>query len=198
MLVQHRFPLLLRKLDPETSISTPVPTRLFHRGSDYSHPRNLYSHARNPYSHPPGIFIHIAPESVFTCPGIRNAGYEWAQTNNPGSCGLVVEGPTRLLKAVKNTRGKNPTTRIAKPRRKSSYRARRKAGQSSLGIAFRIAYILIAAHVATLVTDVESCRVRHHAGGSHTARRLGHTSNRRRSRYEASNRQQLHDGCEDW
>src|SRR5216684_1379266 len=45
--------------------------RLFHRGSDYSHPRNLYSHARNPYSHPPGIFIHIAPESVFTCPGIR-------------------------------------------------------------------------------------------------------------------------------
>lgn len=71
MVVQHRFPLLLRKLDPETSISTPVPTRLFHRGSDYSHPRNLYSHARNPYSHPPGIFIHIAPESVFTCPGIR-------------------------------------------------------------------------------------------------------------------------------
>ena len=72
MVVQHRFPLLLRKLDPETSISTPVPTRLFHRGSDYSHPRNLYSHARNPYSHPPGISIHIAPESVFTCPGIRN------------------------------------------------------------------------------------------------------------------------------
>lgn len=71
MVVQHRFPLLLRKLDPETSISTPVPTRLFHRGSDYSHPRNLYSHARNPYSHPPGISIHIAPESVFTCPGIR-------------------------------------------------------------------------------------------------------------------------------
>ena len=71
MVVQHRFPLLLRKLDPETSISTPVPTRLFHRGSDYSHPRNLYSHARNPYSHPPGIFIHIAPESLFTCPGIR-------------------------------------------------------------------------------------------------------------------------------
>jgi hypothetical protein len=71
LVVQHRFPLLLRKLDPETSISTPVPTRLFHRGSDYSHPRNLYSHARNPYSHPPGISIHIAPESVFTCPGIR-------------------------------------------------------------------------------------------------------------------------------
>src|ERR1700723_18663 len=44
----------------------------FIRGSDYSHPRNLYSHARNPYSHPPGIFIHIAPESVFTCPGIRS------------------------------------------------------------------------------------------------------------------------------
>src|ERR1035437_7125959 len=64
LVVQHRFPLLLRKLDPETSISIPVPTRLFHRGSDYSHPRNLYSH-------PPGIFIHIAPESVFTCPGIR-------------------------------------------------------------------------------------------------------------------------------
>jgi hypothetical protein len=42
----------------------PRPTRLFHRGSDYSHPRN-------PYSHPPGISIHIAPESVFTCPGIR-------------------------------------------------------------------------------------------------------------------------------
>src|SRR5216684_4891209 len=36
--------------------------------------RNLYSHARNPYSHPPGIFIHIAPESVFTCPGMRS---EW-------------------------------------------------------------------------------------------------------------------------
>jgi Phage integrase family len=72
LVVQHRFPLLLRKLDPETSISIPVPTRLFHRGSDYSHARNLYSHARNPYSHPPGIFIHIAPESVFTCPGIRN------------------------------------------------------------------------------------------------------------------------------
>jgi hypothetical protein len=72
LVVQHRFPLLLRKLDPETSISTPVPTRLFHRGSDYSHPRNLYSHARNPYSHPPGIFIHIAPESVSTCPGIRS------------------------------------------------------------------------------------------------------------------------------
>jgi hypothetical protein len=71
LVVQHRFPLLLRKLDPETSISTPVPTRLFHRGSDYSHPRNLYSHPRNPYSHPPGIFIHIAPESVSTCPGIR-------------------------------------------------------------------------------------------------------------------------------
>ena len=71
MVVQHRFPLLLRKLDPETSISTPVPTRLFHRGSDYSHPRNLYSHARNPYSHTHGIFIHITPESVFTCPGIR-------------------------------------------------------------------------------------------------------------------------------
>src|SRR3984957_3358221 len=64
LVVQHRFPLLLIKLDPETSISTPVPTRLFYRGSDYSHPRN-------PYSHPPGIFIHIAPESVFTCPGIR-------------------------------------------------------------------------------------------------------------------------------
>src|SRR5438552_2652383 len=73
LVVQHRFPLLLRKLDPETSISTPVPTRLFHRGSDYSHPRNLYSHARNPYSHPLGIFIHIAPESVFTCPGIRSS-----------------------------------------------------------------------------------------------------------------------------
>src|ERR1700722_5467690 len=71
LVVQHRFPLLLRKLDPETSISIPVPTRFFHRGSDYSHPRNLYSHARNPYSHPRGIFIHIAPESVFTCPGIR-------------------------------------------------------------------------------------------------------------------------------
>jgi hypothetical protein len=28
--------------------------------------------ARNPYSHPPGILIHIAPESVFTCPGIRS------------------------------------------------------------------------------------------------------------------------------
>src|SRR5580704_12830093 len=47
--------------------------RLFPRGSDYSHPRNLYSPARNPYSHPPGIFIHIAPESLFTCPGIRTS-----------------------------------------------------------------------------------------------------------------------------
>src|SRR6266852_3465051 len=48
----------------------------FNRGSDYSHPRNLYSHARNPYSHPPVIFIHIAPESVFTCPGIRTKPLE--------------------------------------------------------------------------------------------------------------------------
>jgi hypothetical protein len=32
----------------------------------------LYSHARNPYSHPPGILILIAPESLFTCPGICN------------------------------------------------------------------------------------------------------------------------------
>ena len=36
----------------------------------YSHPRNLYSHPRNPYPHPPGILIHIAPESLFTWPGI--------------------------------------------------------------------------------------------------------------------------------
>jgi hypothetical protein len=28
---------LRRKLDPETSISIPVPTRVFHRASDYSH-----------------------------------------------------------------------------------------------------------------------------------------------------------------
>ena len=83
MVVQHRFPLLLRKLDPETSISTPVLTRLFHRGSDYSHPRNLYSHARNPYSHPPGIFIHIAPESVFTCPGIRTRSPMVPRTTEP-------------------------------------------------------------------------------------------------------------------
>jgi hypothetical protein len=70
--VQHRFLLELRKLDPKMSISTPVLPRLFPRASDYSHPRNLYSHARNPYSHPPGILILIAPESLFTCPGIRN------------------------------------------------------------------------------------------------------------------------------
>jgi hypothetical protein len=56
----------------------PGSTRLFHRGSDYSHPRNLYSHARNPYSHPPGIFIHIAPESGIHMP--RNTHTDSAQT----------------------------------------------------------------------------------------------------------------------
>src|SRR3984957_335297 len=67
LVVQRRFPLLLRKLDPETSISIPVPTRLFHRGSDYSHPRNLdsqcpeslFTSSWNPYSHRPGIGIHM-------------------------------------------------------------------------------------------------------------------------------------------
>jgi hypothetical protein len=71
LVVQHRFPLLLKKARSRNVNINSGSNRLFHRGSDYSHPRNLYSHPRNPYSHPPGIFIHIAPESLFTCPGIR-------------------------------------------------------------------------------------------------------------------------------
>ena len=72
MVVQHRFPPLLRKLDPETSISTPAPPASFIAVRSIPIPRNLYPHARIPYPHPPGIFIHIAPESLSTCPGIRN------------------------------------------------------------------------------------------------------------------------------
>ncbi|HTC49539.1 MAG TPA: hypothetical protein VK722_19615, partial [Candidatus Aquilonibacter sp.] len=59
-------------------------TRLFHRGSDYSHPRNLYSHARNLYSHPPGIFIHIAPELGIHMPRNTQAAPVGAQrVTNP-------------------------------------------------------------------------------------------------------------------
>src|SRR4029077_12022653 len=70
--------------------------RLFHRGSDYSHPRNLYSHARNPHSHPPGIFIHIAPESTFTCPGIRT-GWLTATIFDAISMILLYRKPRRPL-----------------------------------------------------------------------------------------------------
>ncbi len=41
-----------------------------HRRNQYSHPRNVYSHPRNSYSHRPVTSIHIAPYSLFTCPGI--------------------------------------------------------------------------------------------------------------------------------
>src|SRR5580700_11887124 len=51
LVVQHRFPLLLRKLDPETSISIPIPTRLFHHRSDYSRPPGISIHMpRNTHS----------------------------------------------------------------------------------------------------------------------------------------------------
>ena len=67
MVVQHRFPLLLRKPDPETSISTPVPTRLFQSRfglftspeSLFTCPESLFTSSRNLYSHRPGIGIHM-------------------------------------------------------------------------------------------------------------------------------------------
>jgi hypothetical protein len=67
LLVQHRFPLQLRKLDPETSISTPVPTRLFQSRfglftspeSLFTCPESLFTSSRNLYSHRPGIAIHM-------------------------------------------------------------------------------------------------------------------------------------------
>ena len=63
------------RLDPGTLLSISVPSRpwahLIHIPRNrYSHARNLYSHPRNRYPHPPGIPIHIAPESLFACPGI--------------------------------------------------------------------------------------------------------------------------------
>src|SRR5260370_235223 len=67
LVVQHRFPLQLRKPDPETSISTPVPTRLFQSRfglftspeSLFTCPESLFTSSRNPYSHRPGIDIHM-------------------------------------------------------------------------------------------------------------------------------------------
>src|SRR5258708_40285295 len=64
---QHRFPLQLRKPDPETSISTPVPTRLFQSRfglftspeSLFTCPESLFTSSRNLYSHRPGIGIHM-------------------------------------------------------------------------------------------------------------------------------------------
>ena len=61
----NAFRSLLSTLDPETSISIPVPIRLFHRGADYSHPRHLYSNIQMPRT-----LIHILLESLFTSPGI--------------------------------------------------------------------------------------------------------------------------------
>ena len=63
MLVQRRFPLLLRKLDPETSISTPVPTASFIAVR--------IIHIPGISIHMPGILIHILPESLFTSPRNR-------------------------------------------------------------------------------------------------------------------------------
>src|SRR6266567_6632774 len=67
LVVQHRFPLQLRKPDPETSISTPVPTRLFQSRfglftspeSLFTCPESLFTSSRNLYSHHPGIGIHM-------------------------------------------------------------------------------------------------------------------------------------------
>ena len=61
MVVQHRFPLLLRKLDPETSISTPV------SNSPLSSRFGLFTSPEISI-HMPGILIHILPESLFTSP----------------------------------------------------------------------------------------------------------------------------------
>jgi hypothetical protein len=63
LVVQHRFPLLLRKLDPETSISTPVPTASFIAVR--------IIHIPGISIHMPGILIHILPESLFTSPRNR-------------------------------------------------------------------------------------------------------------------------------
>jgi len=63
LVVQHRFPLLLRKLDPETSISTPVPTASFIAVR--------IIHIPGISIHMPGILIHILPEPLFTSPRNR-------------------------------------------------------------------------------------------------------------------------------
>jgi hypothetical protein len=63
LVVQHRYPLLLTKLDPETSISTPVPTRSFIAVR--------IIHIPGISIHMPGILIHILPESLFTSPRNR-------------------------------------------------------------------------------------------------------------------------------
>ena len=63
MVVQHRFPLLLRKLDPETSISTPVPPASFIAVR--------IIHIPGISIHMPGFLIHILPESLFTSPRNR-------------------------------------------------------------------------------------------------------------------------------
>ena len=81
---QEQTLALLRKLDPETSISTPVPPASFIAVRSIHIPRNLYPHARNPYPHPPGILIHIAPESVSTCPGIRSRCRNRPWSRGPG------------------------------------------------------------------------------------------------------------------
>ena len=38
--------------------------------------RFLFIPPRNPYSHRSGILIHISPERLFTCSGIRTIGSE--------------------------------------------------------------------------------------------------------------------------
>src|SRR5205085_7636906 len=51
-------------------------TKLF-RGCEYlfrTQPDSSSISARNRYSHRAGILIHITPERLFTCPGIRNTG----------------------------------------------------------------------------------------------------------------------------
>ncbi len=76
MVVQHRFPLLLRKLDPETSISTPVPTASFIAVR--------IIHIPGISIHMPGILIHILPESLFTSPRNRYShAPEYAGNNYP-------------------------------------------------------------------------------------------------------------------
>jgi len=52
-------------------------TKLF-RGCEYlfrTQPDSSSISARNRYSHRAGILIHITPERLFTCPGIRTLGY---------------------------------------------------------------------------------------------------------------------------
>jgi hypothetical protein len=86
------FPLLLRKLDPETPISTPAPPRLIAVRSIHI-PQNLYSHTRNPYPHPPGIFIHIVPESVSACLGIRTKGDFFGAEDHRAMVPTLTPGP---------------------------------------------------------------------------------------------------------